>query len=104
MSLKLAQNKVLEGNSRKMRGAKNLIKNSNSDMAAIFGVSVNMYFLPLHIPPCIDTKMRTNLSNGGDNGDAVARWKKKRRDKKRDSDGGLSGSAAKKNKKVNQEN
>ena len=39
--MKLAQNKVLVGHSRKMRDAKNLTKNSNADIAAIFGMRVD---------------------------------------------------------------
>ena len=101
LGLKLAQNKVSAGHSSKMRGAKDLTKNSAADMAAIFGVRVDAYSLaPIpHPPSCVDPNSSTILPDVGYNGGAVAKRKKRRRDKKNDDKDGLSGGAAKKKEK-----
>ena len=69
-------------------------------MAAIFGVRGYAYSLypPPPPPPRVNPKRRTTLTGRGDNGGAVSKWKKSRRDKNRDYDDNLiNGSTKKKN-------
>ena len=98
--LKLAQHKVLAGQSRKTRDAKDPRENLASDMAAIFRVREDDYSLaPPSLPSHVNTNRRKTLISGEDNGGAVYKLKQRSRDKNRYGSDGSSGSAANKKKK-----
>ena len=82
MGLQLAHNKVSAGHLRKLRDAKNIMKKSASDMAAIFGVKADAYSSdpPTLTPLCINLKRRTTLPVGVDNGGSISKRKKRKRD------------------------
>ena len=98
LSLKFSYNKLSEGHSRKMRDAKYLTKKLAADMAVIFKVRADAYSLaPPPLPPSrFNPKRSTTPPDGGENVSAVAERNKRRRDKKRYDDDGLSVGAVEK--------
>ena len=74
--LMLAKNKVLAGNSRKMRDSKDITMKSAADMAAIFGVRDDVYYPFAVVKP--NSKPSTPFSGG------VGRGSRERRKRNRD--------------------
>ena len=84
-----------------MGNVEDLTKKFAANMAAMFGVRSDAYSPATDPPPTlrINPKKRKTLPNIGDNGGAVAEWKKRGGGNKKNYVDGSSGSAAKKKKK-----
>ena len=102
MELKLSQNKVLSGHSRKLRDGNDLTKNLAADMDVIFGVRADVYSSDHPPPPPshVNPKRRTTSPGRGHGRGAISERKKSRRDNNRENKNGLSsGATNKKNKR-----
>ena len=94
--LKLVNNNISLGHSKKMRDAKDITKILAANMAAIFGVRVDAYSLdtPPPLPYRVNRKRRTTPPDIRYDVGAIAEWKNRRGDNQMDNDNSLSGSDA----------